>query len=350
MAAFAAAPPLPIPIDLPDERVQPTRTNDYAELRRIIASEGLLTPQDNYYWLKGVITAIGIAIGVGIAVTQTNIPLLIADAVFLGFMSTQVALLAHDVGHHQAWRGTRASKIAHFIFGPLLLAVSGSWWVDKHNKHHAAPNHVEDDPDLHLPFLAFAPDNDGPAQPWFKGPLFRGQVFWFLFLLPWQALNMRVSSVRHLITSRDSGRLTEAVGIALNLGLYGALLFTFDTWWLAIAFLAVHQGTFGIYNSMVFATNHKGMPLLNESVRLDFFREQVVTARDVHGSWFTDFWHGGLNYQIEHHLFPTMPRNNLAKAKPIVRAFCKDRGVSHHSTGIVSSYREAFATLRWVSW
>lgn len=102
----------------------------------------------------------------------------------------------------------------------------------------------------------------------------------------------------------------------------------------------VHQLTFGLYNSSVFASNHKGMPLTADGRRMDFFREQVLTSRNVTGRRLTDFWYGGLNYQIEHHLFPTMPRCNLSKAQPIVEAFCAEQGVSYHSTGLFASYRE----------
>jgi hypothetical protein len=42
-----------------------------------------------------------------------------------------------------------------------------------------------------------------------------------------------------------------------------------------------------------------------------FLREQVLTARNIYGNWFIDFMYGGLNYQIEHHLFPSMPRYSL---------------------------------------
>ena len=114
---------------------------------------------------------------------------------------------------------------------------------------------------------------------------------------------------------------------------------------MAIAFMLVHQGVFGLYNSSVFATNHKGMPIITEESRSDFFREQVMTSRNVSGHPVTDFWYGGLNYQIEHHLFPTMPRCNLRRAQPIIEAFCREKGVGYHTTSLFASYREGFASL-----
>ncbi len=91
----------------------------------------------------------------------------------------------------------------------------------------------------------------------------------------------------------------------------------------AVAFAAVHQAVWGIYMGSTFAPNHKGMPIIAAADNLDFLRRQVLTSRNVRGGWFTDFALGGLNYQIEHHLFPSMPRGSLRHAQPIVRALLR---------------------------
>ena len=72
----------------------------------------------------------------------------------------------------------------------------------------------------------------------------------------------------------------------------------------------------------------------------------MVTSRNVTGGWLTDAALGGLNYQIEHHLFPTMPTPNLRKAQPIVEAYCAQVGVPYEETSLVESYRQALRHLR----
>jgi fatty acid desaturase len=99
----------------------------------------------------------------------------------------------------------------------------------------------------------------------------------------------------------------------------------------------------------VFAPNHKGMEILDSESRLDFVRRQVLTSRDVTAGPLTDFWYGGLNYQIEHHLFPSMPRNKLKEAQVIVRAFCEERGIPYRETGAMQSNREILQYLHQVS-
>ena len=106
----------------------------------------------------------------------------------------------------------------------------------------------------------------------------------------------------------------------------------------AAVFLAIQLGLFGLYMGASFAPNHKGMPLVPKEVRLDFLRRQVLMSRNISGTPFLDFMMGGLNYQIEHHLFPSMPRPHLRRAAPIIAEYCRDRGVTYTETTLWQSY------------
>ena len=126
------------------------------------------------------------------------------------------------------------------------------------------------------------------------------------------ALNLRVSGVKALI--RPGYRNRRAGGAAVRPAhrgvpgrrAAGAVPVQ------ALVFIAVHQGLLGLYLGSVFAPNHKGMPILSKDDDSDFLRRQVLTARNVRGGRLTDLLLGGLNYQIEHHLFPSMPRPRCA--------------------------------------
>ena len=87
------------------------------------------------------------------------------------------------------------------------------------------------------------------------------------------------------------------------------------------------------------------MPVVGEDEKLDFLRRQVLTSRNIRGSLLTDFALGGLNYQIEHHLFPSMPRPSLRHAQAPVRAFCARRGIPYAETGLLASYAQALRHL-----
>ena len=106
---------------------------------------------------------------------------------------------------------------------------------------------------------------------------------------------------------------------------------------MAFAFVGVQLAVFGVYMGASFAPNHKGMPVIAHDAKLDFFTKQVRTSRNIRGGWWATALMGGLNYQVEHHLFPSMPRPFLAKARVIVRERCEQLEVPYTETSLLRS-------------
>jgi fatty acid desaturase len=154
-----------------------------------------------------------------------------------------------------------------------------------------------------------------------------------------------VSSARGLHRSGLKRRGLEATFLYLHFALYLGAMFVLLPPGLAVLFIVVHQSVFGLYLGSTFAPNHKGMPMLTDEDELDCLRKQVLTARNIHGGRVLDVLYGGLNYQIEHHLFPNMPSPNLRRARPIVEEYCREIGVSYLATGMVDSYAQALRHL-----
>lgn len=283
------------------------------------------------------------------AVFAFNHPALVIAAAFLfGLAFTQVGFLGHDLAHRQVTRNSRLVTWLGLVVGNLLIGVSYSWWTAKHNQHHATPNHSDQDPDLQYPMLVFESARISDCKRVFY-PIIAYQAVLYLFLGTLQAFGMRAQAVAQVRTGKSPKRLAEGLALALHALFYAALLFQIGHWGLGLAFLFIHQMTFGLYNTLVFAPNHKGMPMIDESTRMDYLREQVLTARNVTAHPIVDFLYGGLNYQIEHHLFPTMARNNLRAAQPIVAAFCAERGVDYAVTGPLEGMLEPLRHLHRVS-
>jgi fatty acid desaturase len=94
-----------------------------------------------------------------------------------------------------------------------------------------------------------------------------------------------------------------------------------------------------------FAPNHKGMPTIGADEHVDYLRRQVLTSRNVRGGVLTDLVLGGLNYQIEHHLFPSMPRPSLRRAQHLVRSYCAGQHISYAETSLIGSYAAALRHL-----
>ncbi|MET8611223.1 fatty acid desaturase family protein [Streptomyces misionensis] len=318
--------------------------SDYARLTRRITEAGLLERRPGYYTLRlGVVVGL-LAAGWGAFLALGDTWWQLAVAAFLALAFGQVALVAHDLAHRQVFRRRRPSEIWGRLFGNLGIGMSYGWWMNKHTRHHANPNHEDLDPDVAPDILVWSTDqaraSSGPAR------LIGGhQAYLFFPLLTLEGFNLHVASVRALRSPWMKSRLPESLLLFLHMAAYLSALFVVLPPGKAVAFLAVHQCLFGVYLGCTFAPNHKGMPTFSGDERPDFLRRQVLTSRNVRGGRLTDVLLGGLNYQIEHHLFPSMPTPHLRRARLVVRAYCAEIGVPYHETGLLRSYREALAHL-----
>jgi fatty acid desaturase len=323
----------------------PSRTSgsDFARLSRRIADAGLLGCRPGYYALRITVVAGLYAGGWAVVVLLGDSWWTLAVAAFLAIVFGQVALLAHDAAHRQVFRRRRASEVSGRIAG-AGIGMGYGWWQDKHTRHHANPNHEELDPDLDPDLLVWSQDQARAAKglPRLIG---RWQSFLFFPLLTLEGFNLHVSSVRALANRSLKHRTLDGVLLFGHFTAYLAALLWMLPPGTAIAFLAVHQCLFGVYLGSLFAPNHKGMPILTGADRPDFLRRQVLTSRNVYGGRFTDVMLGGLNHQIEHHLFPSMPSPNLRRARTIVRRYCEELGLSYTETGLIASYRQALSSL-----
>ncbi|MFF1926447.1 fatty acid desaturase family protein, partial [Streptomyces sp. NPDC058221] len=171
------------------------------------------------------------------------------------------------------------------------------------------------------------------------------QAYLFFPLLALEGFSLHVAGVKALADRSLKQRGAEGALLIAHFALYLTALLLVLPPGKALAFLAVHQCLFGIYLGSIFAPNHKGMQMLSGDDLPDFLRRQVLTSRNVRGGWFTDIALGGLNYQIEHHLFPSMPTPQLRKAQPVVRRYCQELGLTYTETGLIGSYRQALGSL-----
>lgn len=298
-----------------------------------------------YYVLRLTLVSLSLAAGWSAFLTLGESWWQIAVAVWMGLVFGQLALAAHDIAHRQVFSTRRAGETAGRLVGNLGIGMSYGWWMNKHTRHHANPNHEELDPDVRPDILVWSQDQARAARglPRFVG---RHQAGLFFPLLTLEGFNLHVSSVRALREPHMKRRMLEGALLFAHLGGYLAALFLVLPPLMAVVFLFLHQAVFGVYLGSIFAPNHKGMPVLTAGDRPDFLRRQVLTSRNVRGGRLTDIALGGLNYQIEHHLFPSMPSPHLRRARPIVREYCAELGISYHETGLVTSWREALRHLR----
>ncbi len=321
-----------------------SRGSDYAQLSRQIRQAGLMERRPGLYAWRISVTVFLLAAGWVAFVVVGNSWWQLAVAAFLAVIFTQFGFLGHDAGHHQISRHRRVSYVLGLLFGNLGIGLSYGWWVDKHNRHHSNPNTEGADPDIAIGALAFTPSQAASTRGLAR-LLVRFQAYLFFPLLLAEAASLHVASIRSLMTKSTRRTVAEVVLLAAHFAGYLALVFLVLPPVKAVVFIVVNQGLFGFYLGISFAPNHKGMPILDAADRSDFMRRQVLTSRNVNGGWLTDLALGGLNYQIEHHLFPAMPRSNLRRAQPLVREFCRELELPYSQTSLLDSYGQALRHL-----
>ncbi|NUT34851.1 MAG: acyl-CoA desaturase [Hamadaea sp.] len=324
------------------ERPPVGRGSDFARLSERIKKAGLLDRRPGYYTLRiGLVVAAYAGAWAAFGLLGDSWWQL-AVAAALAVIFAQVALVAHDLAHRQVFAARRPSEIAGLLAGNLGIGMSYGWWMDKHTRHHANPNHEDHDPDVSPEILIWSTDQARSATGAAR-IIGRHQAYLFFPLLLLEGLNLHVSSGRALRRRELRHRGAEIALFTIHVLGYLGVVFAMLPVGKALAFIAIHQGLFGLYLGCTFAPNHKGMPMATDD--MDYLRKQVITSRDVSGGRFVDLMLGGLNHQIEHHLFPNMPTPHLRRAKPIVRAYCAEIGVPYAESGLIASYRQALTHL-----
>jgi fatty acid desaturase len=310
---------------------EPGRGSDFAPLLQAVRGSGLLRLRRGHY--TATITADLVAFAATwaallfVGTTWWALLLAVPAAIF----TTRLIFIGHDLGHSQIARTRPVNEWLGRLVGDVLLGVSCRWWVDKHSKHHANPNHVGKDPDVNPGVLCWTPEQAEDRRRDIGVWMARNQGWMYFVLLTLQGMHLRVAGFH------KARRVRDTIPLALSLAAYLGLLLVALGPVRAGVFLLVHQALLGLHLGCAFAPNHKGMAMPPAGSRWDFFRKQVLTSRNVTGGRVVDWFLGGLNYQIEHHLFPSMPRPNLRFAQNLVRSHCLSLGVPYIEASLRAS-------------
>jgi fatty acid desaturase len=321
-------------------------TNFNEVLTRVKAA-GLMNKKPSFYMIRlAVISALAAGLWtasafIGQAFNENPVWIIagFAMAGLLGVLSAQYGFIAHEAAHRQVFRGNKANDWLGLILANLFAGLSYGFWMKKHNQHHKVPNQIDADPDIAIRILSFTPESRN-SKKGIERWLSERQGYLFPFLLFLTGFDLLLDSFAGL-GRKDKALKTRLLEFGLMVirqaAPYVAMGFIFGWLW-AIALWVFQMMIFGFFMGAAFAPNHKGMPLVPKDAKLDFFSRQVLTSRNIRGSWLKDNLMGGLNYQVEHHLFPSMARPNLRKAHAIVGEYCRQNDIPLIEMNLIASY------------
>jgi fatty acid desaturase len=265
----------------------------------------------------------------------------------LAFLTVHAGFFAHEIGHGAVTHDRRAIAWLGQLYNTLLTALCYSYYRHIHRRHHPHCNDRGRDPDMQSEFFSMYRES-AEAKTGF-GKVISGWQSTLIWILMWlQPFTLKLDSLRFLARNPQTTRVDQAV-VALHavvwlvpptlvLGLGAALLN-----YALISLLA------GPYLVVIFLVNHVGTRVIEPDEPISFFMQQLTTTRNLGTTRIHDFFFGGVNNHIEHHLFPSMPTARLRAARPIVRDFCRRHGLFYREMSWLAAARDVARHFKAIS-
>jgi len=324
-----------------DQRKDTAVSKDLQELHARIKSEGAFLPD---YWFYAGRAAIILSLFAVSAYLFNYTPSLwtcAASGFFLGLAWQQLAFVGHDIGHHVVSHDHKIDDNLGIVFGNFLQGISLEWWKHSHNTHHTVTNSVTHDPDIqHLPFLAvnkaffksifskyyYKTLNFDKVSEFFIAK----QHYLFYVVMGLARFNLYAQSFRHNLVGAGSTHTRKHLELVSLFGFWVWLLTVLSltpTWWHTAVFVLVSHAVAGIVHVQI-CINHFPMEVYEGVPQKAFTNDgylmsQLMTTRDIECPPFMDFFHGGLQFQIEHHIFPHLTRSHLRRVQDELKKICK---------------------------
>lgn len=309
---------------------------------------GLMRRRYGYYWSMMLFWTLATAAILVAVVMLGNSWWQLILAALLGVVMAQLGFLGHEAAHQGIFASRGWNEWTARVLAGLFTGLSYGWWVDKHNRHHTNPNKEREDPDAEAGVLSFTPEGTDSREG-VTAKLVKYQGYYFLPLLFFEGFSLHIDSVRTILFGKGvTHRWTEILFVGIRIIGYLALLFIVLPPLLATVFVLVQVAVFGFLLGGAFSPNHIGMPTVPHDADIDFLRRQVRMSRNVRGGSVVHFLMGGLEYQVEHHLFPMAPRPNLPAVQRIVRFHCAANDIPYTETSLAEAFRTILAYLNQV--
>uniref|UniRef100_A0A8C3PMW2 Cytochrome b5 heme-binding domain-containing protein n=1 Tax=Calidris pygmaea TaxID=425635 RepID=A0A8C3PMW2_9CHAR len=314
----------------PDQpSIEPTKNKmlvqDFRELRATVEKMGLLEPNQLFFFLHlAHILLLDTAAWLILFYFGTSLMPFIVSLVVLTISQGQASWLQHDLGHLSVFRKPKWNHLLHKFVMCHLIGASAKWWTLLHSRHHAKPNCFRKDPDIDMhPFL-FTLGKKFSVELGIKKTKY----------MPYNHQHKYFFISEYLHSPDLAWMLTFYIRFFLT---YGSLL--------EIKSLLAYYFIFSSWFVWVSQMNHIPMDIYYDN-NLDWVSTQLQATCNVEQSLFNDWFTGHLNFQIEHHLFPTMPRHNYWKVAPLVKSLCAKHGIEYQCKPLLTAFADIVHSLK----
>lgn len=324
-------------------RIDNEMMTEFREIEKKLYEEGFFNT-NYYFYVKEIIKSIfSLIVGIFMIIYGNDTYLnYFISALFVAFCWHQLSFVAHDAGHN----GISHKLIFDQYFGTFLASclsgLSIGWWKDSHNVHHVLTNDPNHDPDIqHLPFLAVSEKFISGIHSTYHNKEFKINDFISKFMIKVQhklyyiimlvsRVNLFVQSIKFLmINDRAKFRKSEIFAMLFFFVWFSYLVSFIPCFYQRCFFvIAANCSTFLLHIQITIS--HFAMNTDDMSENEDFVTHQLRTSMDIDCDVFLDWLHGGLQFQVIHHLFPRLPRHNLRKVRDRMIPFFKKHNLKYH--------------------
>ena len=318
--------------------------DDFNKLTDELRSEGFFDPAPGHVAYRLTEIVLMHALGFYLLFnTSYTIPALVV----LGLVSGRCGWLMHEGGHFSLTGKIPVDRALQIVLYGTGCGMSASWWRNQHNKHHSMPQKHGADPDLNtLPLVAFTEKVvkriGFPMKLWLR---MQGVMFPVLtcqlVALGWQFY----LHPRHILRTKNPA---EALSLFVRLATWTAFITTRWGFAASAAMYLTYNWVASTYIFINFAVSHTHLPVVEKNdEKVDWVRYAANHTMNVSSGpfRFVDWWMSYLNFQIEHHLFPSMPQFRHPIVSKRVQALFKKHGLPYIEKGYFESLRVTFSNL-----
>eukprot|EP00043_Microstomoeca_roanoka_P018745 m.203818 g.203818 ORF g.203818 m.203818 type:complete len:419 (-) comp16879_c7_seq1:28-1284(-) len=337
----------PAPKDVVAERGSNGREDlakAFAKLHKELEEEGYFKPSMGEVLYRNAELVVLHAIGIYL-LSLASVPAYVLGVIILGIAQGRCGWLMHEGGHYSMTGNQRIDLAFQIVLYGLGCGMSAGWWRSQHNRHHATPQKLQHDVDLDtLPLVAF---NTKIAER-VRSPAIRAWLrFQHILFIPLSCLLVGLGwqfylHPRYMIRTHKKFEMLTLV--ARYVLIFGFVLRGYS-WPAAIGTYILYIGLGAAYIFTNFALSHTHLPVTNPDEYLHWVEYAAKHTTNITPGLVCNWWMAYLNFQIEHHLFPSMPQFRHPQIAPRVRKMFEDHGLPYDVRDYFACLKETLTNL-----